>query len=498
MLNQRLDQRLLQKLSPQQIQLIKLLQVPTVALEQRIKQEIEENPALLDDTEEDENDEMDNEADEEELDLSEDSDNELDEPDTKDTDDDFDMDQYIDDDEIPSYKLNANNTSPDDEQREIPFSNGISFNEFLISQLGFGKLNERESIIALHIIGNIDDAGYLQREIPAMVNDIAFSQNIETTVEELNSILIFIQEFDPAGVGARNLQECLLLQLKRKEHIRKSTQVAIKIIEKFFDEFTRKHYDKILKKLGITDDDLKDAIHEILKLNPKPGNSLFETQKTSLYIVPDFFIYNSDGILELTINAKNSPDLKLNRTYTNMLEKYANTKGKQSEKDREAMHFVKQKLDSAKWFIDAVKQRHNTLYNTMKVIMDYQYDYFLTGDETKLKPMILKDIADIVSLDISTISRVVNSKYVQTSQGTFLLKTFFSESLSNDAGEEVSTREVKKILRDCVGNENKRKPITDDQLAVILREKGYHIARRTIAKYREQLSIPVARLRKEL
>jgi len=489
MLNQKLQQKLLQKLSPQQILLMKLLQIPTIALEQRIKQEIEENQALedTDELEEVDNEELKDEISENETEISEEY---------EEKDDEFDLNDYINDDDIPSYKLNDNNTNPDEARKEIPFSSGISFHEMLISQLGLCVLNENEYLIGLNIIGNLDDAGYLSRNLDAMVDDLAFTQNITINIEEILNVLKIIQEFDPAGIGARNLQECLLLQLQRKDNNNKTIKLAIHIIERYFNEFTKKHYDRIIKKANITEDELKAAINEILKLNPKPGNSLSETSKTNQYILPDFVIYNNDGILELSLNTKNTPELRLNRSYINMLEEYSENKKTKQKKD--AFMFVKRKIDSAKWFIDAIKQRQNTLYITMKTIMDYQEEYFLTGDETMLKPMILKDIAEIVNLDISTVSRVANSKYVQTPFGTFLLKTFFSESMQKENGEEVSTREIKKILSDCINIENKNKPLTDELLTGILKEKGYNIARRTVAKYREQLNIPVARLRKQL
>ena len=489
MLNQRLQQKLLQKLSPQQILLMKLLQIPSIALEQRIKQEIEENPALDELSESDEIEEL-NERD----DIDKEESVELEEYDSKD--DEFDLSDYIDDDDTPSYRLNANNTSSDDEHREMPFVSGTSFHDILFSQLGYRKLNEDEFIIASNIIGNLDESGYLQRDINAMVDDLAFAQNIITTKEEILRLLGIIQEFDPAGVGARNLQECLLIQLSRKDEDDRSIQLAKLILNRYFIEFTKKHYEKIIKKANITEDELKDAITEILKLNPKPGNSLGETTKTNHYILPDFIIFNNNGILELSLNSRNAPELRLSRSYTDMLQTYAESK--KTKHQKEAFMFVKQKIDSAKWFIDAIKQRQNTLYVTMHAIMVYQSAFFLTGDDTQLRPMILKDIAEIVNLDISTISRVANSKYVQTPFGTFLLKSFFSESMQKDDGEEVSTREIKKILTDCLEVENKSKPLTDEQLTGILKEKGYAIARRTVAKYREQLSIPVARLRKEL
>jgi len=440
MLNLKLQQKLLQKLSPQQILVMKLLQIPSIALEQRIKQEIEENPALeeLSNTEDtfEENEEMefkDNPDESFEEEKSEEYNKE----------DEFDLNDYISDDEIPSYKLNTFNTSLDDERKENPFVSGTSFQEMLISQLGLRDLDSKDLLIGFNIIGNLDDSGYLVRDLSSMVDDLAFTQNIKATTEEIKSVLKIIQDFDPSGIGARNLQECLLIQLNRKKET-KNIDLAITIVERYFNELTKKHYDKIIKKARITEDELKDALSEILKLNPKPGNSLAETSKTNHYILPDFIITNNNGELELTLNSKNAPELRLNKSYLEMLEAYSINK--KNKKSKDAFSFVKQKIDSAKWFIDAIKQRQNTLYITMKTIMEYQKAYFLTGDETKLRPMILKDIAEIVNLDISTISRVANSKYVQTPFGTFLLKSFFSESMQTSNGEEVSTREIKKIL----------------------------------------------------
>jgi RNA polymerase sigma-54 factor len=484
MLKQVQSQKLLQKLSPQQIQLMKLLQLPTIALEQRIKEEIELNPALEEGAETDEENNSDFE-DENYDDVAKEDDNQR---------DDFSISDYMDEDEGSSYKTKANNTSPDEERKEIPFSVGVSFQDLLESQLGLKDLDDREYQIADYLIGNLDDDGYLRRDLASIVDDIAFSQNINTDEKELELLLKVIQEFDPAGVGARDLRECLLIQLHRKA-LTPIVELSIKVVDEQMDEFSKKHYDKILKKLEIDDDTLKDVIHEILKLNPRPGNSMADGQKSFQQVVADFIITSEDGILTLTLNSRNSPDLRVSKAYSEMLEEYSKEKSKGS---REASAFVKQKLEGARWFIDALQQRGQTLLYTMNAIMEYQREYFLEGDETLLKPMILKDIAEKVGLDISTISRVANSKYVQTSFGTFLLKSFFSESLSTDSGEEVSTREVKKILQDCIGVESKKKPLTDDKLAKILKEKGYNIARRTIAKYREQLEIPVARLRKEL
>lgn len=484
MLRQVQSQKLLQKLSPQQIQLMKLLQLPTIALEQRIKEEMEMNPALEEGEEEEEtNSDL---EDENYDDAAPEEDNQR---------DDFSISDYMDDDEGASYKLKVNNTSPDEERKEIPFSVGVSFQDILESQLGMKDLDDREYQIALYLIGNLDDDGYLRRDLNSIVDDIAFSQNIDTTEEEMERLLKVIQEFDPAGVGARDLRECLLIQLKKKQPQLGIIQLATEVVEKQMDEFSKKHYDKISKKLEIDEEILKDVIHEILKLNPRPGNSMADGQKSFQQVIPDFIITIDEGELQLTLNSRNAPELRVSKAYSKMMEEYSKTKDKTS---KEASMFVKQKLDGAKWFIDAIQQRSYTLLYTMNAIMEYQRDYFLEGDETLLKPMILKDIAEKVGLDISTISRVANSKYVQTPFGTFLLKTFFSESLSTDSGEEVSTREVKKILEDCIAAESKKKPLTDDKLTKILKEKGYNIARRTIAKYREQLDIPVARLRKEL
>jgi RNA polymerase sigma-54 factor len=477
-----------QKLSPQQILLMKMLQIPTVALEQRIKQEIEENPALDDVTEYDETDQTQETEDEYQ--------NEMDDKES----DEFDLQDYLNDDEIPGYKLAVNNYNPDDEKREIPYSVGNSFQEHLVSQLGMRHLTEKQAVIASTIIGNLDESGYLRRDLNAMVDDLSFSQNLMTTPAEIEETLIIIQDLDPAGVGARDLKECLLIQLRRLQEDEPETDSAlpILIIERYFDEFAKKHYDKIIRRAKITEEQLKEAIEIILRLNPKPGNSIAETSRTNQYVLPDFLITVQDGELQLTLNSRNTPELRLNRTYLNMIEDYVLDKSKKTKSQRDTIQFVKSKIDSAKWFIDAIKQRQNTLLVTMNAIMQYQKEYFLTGDETRLKPMILKDIAEIVNLDISTVSRVANSKYVQTPFGTFLLKSFFSESMQTDSGEEVSTREIKKILQDCIEEENKLKPLTDDQLTKILRGKGYNIARRTVAKYREQLNIPVARLRKEL
>ena len=482
MLKQSLSHKLLQKLSPQQIQLMKLLQVPTMELEQRIKEEIEENPALEEGAEKDSQDELADDYDQSEPEK------EVEE---------FDINDYLDDD-LPQYKTAINNYSADDDDHAIPISGGKSFHDILSAQIGLRNLSEKEEIIADTIIGNIDDDGYVRRELPALVDDLAFGYNVTVNEAEIEDVLFVIQDFEPAGVGARDLQECLLLQLERKHHGDISVYTAKKIIETSFEEFTKKHYEKIKKKFEIGDDDLKDAISEITKLNPKPGNSLKESTSSNNFqqIIPDFILTEEDENLILSLNGRNAPKLKVSRTYETMLRTYA--EGGQSKSNKDAVQFVKQKLDSAKWFIEAIQQRQNTLMVTMNAILEYQHEFFLTGDETKLRPMILKDISEIVNMDISTISRVANSKYIATQFGTFKLKYFFSESLSTTSGEEVSTREVKKILQDAIVAENKKKPLTDEKLGALLKEKGYNIARRTVAKYREQLSIPVARLRKEL
>jgi RNA polymerase sigma-54 factor len=458
-----------------------------MALEQRIKQEIEENPVL----EIDEDYEKDEDA------AAEDDFDETAKENNDDQQNDVDIHDYLDDDDIPSYRLNANNSSSSDEHKEMPMAADTGFLESLLSQLDIKNLPPHKQTIGITIIGNLDEAGYLQRDLTAMVDDLAFTQGVTTTVEEIEQMLKVVQGFEPAGVAARNLQECLLLQLKRSDPS-PAARLAIAILERCFEEFTKKHYDKILKRLHSDEDELRDAINEILKLNPKPGSSFSSSASGSQYVIPDFVIENKDGVLELSLNQRNMPELRLSRTYTEMLETYSENKNKKEKNDsqRDAVIFIKQKIDSARWFIDAIKQRQDTLYITMKAIMNYQYNYFLEGDETRLRPMILKDIAEQVNLDISTISRVANSKYVQTPYGTFLLKSFFSESIQNDQGEEVSTREIKKILSDCIAVEDKSKPLTDEELTAILKQKGYPIARRTVAKYREMLNISVARLRK--
>jgi RNA polymerase sigma-54 factor len=479
-----LQQRLLQKLSPQQIQVIKLLEIPTIQLEQRIKSELEENPILeLNETE----------------DTTESYDTDDNSSDESGSDDEFSLEDYMDDeDEVPNYRLNTNNYSKDDKQTDIPFSSGLSFHDSLIEQLGLSDLDGDEKKISEYIIGNIDEDGYLRRDLFSIADDLAFHSNIEVKIEDLGKYLKIIQAFDPPGIGARNLQECLLLQILRKKG-KDSTCLAARIIQDNFEEFTKKHYDKIQHKYDISDAELKEAIDEILKLNPKPGSSYSNPMsKSNQVIVPDFLLENIDGELILSLNQKNAPDLQLSNTYLDLMKSYSGNKAGTTKEMKEAMLFMKQKLDSAKWFIDAIRQRHQTLYLTMSEIIKFQKVFFQEGDEAKLKPMILKDIADRTGLDISTISRVSNSKYIQTNFGIYPLKYFFSEGLQTDTGEEVSTREIKKILKQCVDNEDKKHPVTDEKLALILKEKSYIVARRTVAKYREQLGIPVARLRKEL
>lgn len=482
-MKQILSMKLEQRLSPQQIQLMKLLEVPTMELDQRIKKELEENPALEEGKEENPDD------------LFEDSEPDYEDDTRTEAEMEFDVSEYLDDD--ADYKTHVNNKGKDDDDVYMPLAQGSSFQERLMEQVRLRYLSEKEDIIAETIIGNLDEDGYLSRDIESIVDDLAFSQNVSVTEEEVEAVLEIVQDLEPAGIGARNLQECLLLQLKRKQDGNITRYTAKIILEDYYDEFTKKHYDKIKSKLEIEEEDLKEAIAEIVRLNPRPGGSSKEAGKPLGTITPDFMVMEHEGKLELTLNGRNAPELRVSRSYENMLRSYAEG-AKTSKGDKEAVLFVKQKLDAAKWFIDAMRQRQETLYFTMRAIVEYQREYFLTGDESNLKPMILRDISELVGLDISTISRVANSKYVQTNYGIFPLRHFFSESIVSDSGEEVSTREVKQILAEAVENENKRKPLTDDKLAEIIKEKGYTIARRTVAKYREQMNIPVARLRKEL
>ncbi|WP_310560362.1 RNA polymerase factor sigma-54 [Flavobacterium sp.] len=491
MLKQFLNLKLSQKLSPQQIQLMKLIQLPTQAFEQRLMEEMNENPALETGSDEEEiydKDEFDND----------DTNDEFDDYDDNETEDisDINIDEYLSSDETPDYKTQANNYSDDDEERESPLVAPISFHQDLINQLNTFILNDDEREIAEFLVGSIDDMGYLRRSIPDLVDDMAFTQGIYTDEKTVERMLHIIHELEPSGVGARDLQECLLLQLKHKTPT-EYVALAMDIIENQFDAFTKKHYDKLVQKQAVSNEQLKTAIHEIEKLNPKPGGSFTGSNKITEHVVPDFAIRIVEEELVLTLNGRNAPSLHVSKDYQEMMQTYKSSRDK-SNAQKDAVQFIKQKLDSAKWFIDAIKQRQETLYVTMNAIMHYQKEFFLGGDETKLKPMILKDIADLVGLDISTISRVANSKYVETPYGTKLIKEFFSEAMKNDQGEEVSTLEIKKILQNTIEEEDKKKPLPDDQLAEILLEKGYPIARRTIAKYREQLDIPVARMRKKI
>ena len=494
MLRQSQQQKLLQKLSPQQIQLMKLLQIPTANLEERIKEELEENPALESaDEAAEENNEYDLEDKEDNFDEDAD-DVEL----MEDTAEKVEIDDFLRQEDDGDYGYDADYYGGEQEQRTIPVKVETNFLDYLSNQLGMLELDEHKQRIAEQIIGSIDDDGYLRREPSAMVDDLAFGQNIMTDIEEVNEIIHKIQtQFDPPGVCAWTLQECLLLQLKRLSPQTEEVQKATEIIENYFNEFTKKHYDKIQRYLNLTDEDLKEVIHLIIRLSPKPGAAFMVTNKAENYIIPDFFVFNNNGNLELSLNAKNAPELRVSQGYREMMQAY-DRGDKKDKKQKEAVLFIKQKLDAAKWFIDAIKQRQHTLLHTMQAIIDFQKEFFLSGDDTNLRPMILKDIAAVTHLDISTVSRVANSKYVQTEFGTYSLKYFFSEALQTDSGEEVSTREVKTILTEIIGGENKRKPYSDEKLTDMLTEKGYNIARRTVAKYREQLNIPVARLRKEL
>ena len=488
MLKQYLQFKLSQKLSPQQIQLMKLIQLPTQEFEQRLQQEIEENPALesgteADDKFEDSYDEFDNSTDD-------------DYNDSETIGEDINVDEYLSDDDVPDYRTQVNNYSADDEDRDMPYASGTSFNQYLTSQLNTFRLTEDERIIAEFLVGSVDEIGYIRRSLTEIMDDLAFTQNVFTDEKAIEKVLHVVHQLDPAGVGARDLQECLSIQLHRMEK-NPDVELAIDIIDNAFEQFTKKHYLKLIQKFDITEIQLKDAIDEIEHLNPKPGGSYSGNNKIVEHIVPDFAIKIVDGELELTLNGRNAPELHVSREYSDMMKGYKEAKDK-SRSQKDAVQFIKQKLDAAKWFIEAIKQRQQTLFVTMSAIMHYQSEYFLTGDERKLRPMILKDIADEIEMDVSTVSRVANSKYVDTPYGTKLIKDFFSESMTNDQGEEVSTREIKKILETVIEDENKRKPLTDDKLAEILLEKGYPIARRTVAKYREQLDIPVARLRKKI
>ena len=479
--------RLEQKLSPQQIQLMKLIQVPTQELEERIEQEIQENPALEEGADQEE--QATDEWEEEELSNEEKSDNL----------DDVNWDEYLSDDEVPSYKTRANNYSADDEERTVPIAVQESFLELLHRQIAMRDLTDKQREIALYIAGNIGDDGMLERDVADIVDDLAFNRNVFVEEREVEEVLQVIQTMDPPGIGARDLRECLLIQLKRKAQT-PEIELAHKILDRYYDAFVKKHYKRLTESLNITEEELKAAQNTIIRLNPKPGNIATSGggARSGQNLIPDYFVTINDGELELRLNQRNAPELHISRDYREMIEHTRAAKEKATRSEKDAVRFIKQKIDSAKWFIEAIKQRQQTLTLTMSAILNRQHAFFLSGDERDLKPMILKDIAEEIGLDISTVSRVTSNKYVQTPYGTKLLKEFFSESMLNSDGEEVSTREIKKILRMAIGEENKRKPLTDQQLAELLKEKGYPIARRTVAKYREQAGLPVARLRKEL
>ena len=472
-INQKQVLSLQQKLSPQQIQMIKLLELPAVQLEQRIKQEIEDNIVL----EEEERSAEDEEQPPQQISF----------------------DEYLREDDTPSYKSRINNFSKDDKQRPVYLTEGRSLQEYLVEQLGYRNLPERDLRLAVYLIGSIDEDGYLRRDLESVADDIAFTMGLETTAGELERLLGIIHELEPAGIGARDLRECLLLQMAQMPVNTRPRRLARKILTSYFDEFVKKHYEKLMARLQISEDDFRDAIAEIRHLSPKPGNLYAEGgTDTTPYIIPDFILDYQDGRFNLSLNSYNVPEVRVNRRYMEMIREMVGSDGRVREKDKEAIQFVKNKIDSAKWFISAIKQRHDTLMRTMQTILDYQQEYFKDGDKSKLRPMILKDIADRTGLDVSTISRVVNSKYVQTQFGIILLKSLFSEAMQTDSGEEVSSYEIKNILQECIDEEDKRRPLTDETLMDILNSKGYRIARRTVAKYREMLGIPVARLRKQI
>jgi len=490
-IHQRLQQKLLQRLSPQQIQLMKLLQVPTASLETRIKEELEENPAL--ELEPERFEEKENTGDD--FDTAEET---TDDATTADSYEDDSVSDYIqDDDDEADYKLRDTNYPEFSEEREHPIRSGTSFYDLLTDQLHLLNLDNTQQTIAEQVVGSIDEDGYLRRDTSAMVDDLAFRQNVIVTEADVEAIIEMIQQFDPPGVAARNLQECLLLQLKRKEQVDSLDGIIINILTNYFDEFSRKHYDKIQKAISISEDEMRGVIQVVTRLNPKPGGESPDDSQELNYVVPDFFIYSIGGKLELTLNSRNAPELRISEGYRDMLRDYE--KGaKKDKRQKEAVLFIKQKIDAAKWFIDAIQQRQQTLLLTMQAILEHQQNFFMSGDESDLRPMILKDVAAATGLDISTVSRVANSKYVQTEFGTYRLKFFFNEALTTDTGEEVSTREVKRILSDLIAGEDKKNPVSDERLTELLQGKGYEIARRTVAKYREQLMIPVARLRREL
>jgi RNA polymerase sigma-54 factor len=504
MLDQRLQQKLGLKFSPQQIQLMKLLQVPTANLEQRIKEELESNPALEEGESDDDQiitpDETPTDEPTVDEPMESEAEQEAKEEELK-VDDEMDMSDYYDEDDegVADYKTKDSSEyqDPDDENKHVPVATTSSFHEYLETQLSMLDIDDRQEQIAMHLIGSLDDDGYLRRELDAILDDLSFRQGIQCSEQELKVVLTQVQKLDPPGVGARNLEECLLIQLKRKEEPTIYTEIAIRVVEKYFDLFAKKHYDKLERAFDIDSDKLKKVVDEITRLNPKPGSAFSGGGGEQYVIIPDFILSNNAGELTVSLNSANAPELRISNHFKEMITDYKKTKQK-SKQQKDAMLFIKQKIDSAKWFIDAIQSRYNTMMLTMQAILELQYDYLATGDETRMKPMILKDVAERTGLDISTISRVANSKYLQTEFGTISLKFFFNEALTNDAGEEVSTREVKKILSDLIGMESKRKPISDQKLTEVLNQRGYNIARRTVAKYREQLNIPVARLRKEL
>ena len=471
-INQKQVLSLQQKLSPQQIQMIKLLELPTVQLEQRIKQEIEDNIVL-------EEEEHASEEEEQPQQIS--------------------VDEYLREDDTPSYKSRINHYSKDDKQRPVFLTEGRSLPEYLLEQLGFRNLSERDMRLAAYLVGSIDEDGYLRRDLESVADDIAFTLGIETSAEELERLLGVLHELEPAGIGARNLRECLLLQMAQIPINSRPRRLARKILTNYFEEFVKKHYEKLMSRLQVSEEDFREAIAEIRRLSPKPGNLYAEGgTDTTPYIIPDFILDYQDGRFQLSLNSYNVPEVRVNRRYMDMIREMVGSDGTVREKDKEAIQFVKNKIDTAKWFISAIKQRHDTLMRTMQTILDYQQEYFKDGDKSKLRPMILKDIADRTGLDVSTISRVVNSKYVQTQFGIILLKSLFSEAMQTESGEEVSSYEIKNILQECIDEEDKRHPLTDETLMDILNSKGYRIARRTVAKYREMLGIPVARLRKQI
>ena len=482
MLKQSLHQKLSQKLSPQQIKLMKLIQLPTIELEQKVKEELEANPAIEEGFEEVEQPDFEDCEEREERRIEADEIN---------------VDEYLSDDETPRYRLVANNTSPDQEDKTIPVAMGVSSTQLLEKQLALRNLTDHHYQIGVYLIGCINDNGYIRRDLSLIVDDLAFTQNISTDLSELEEVLKVIQDFEPLGVGARNLQETMLIQL-RKRQASEVVSISLEIVENHFNALSKKHYDKLISKLSISEDLLKKSLKDISKLNPKPGSALFPSSRIIQHIIPDFRISIINGELDLVMNTGMIPELRVNSGFKELLQGYKETKDKSDKAQNDAVTFVKQKLDSAKWFIDAIRQRHRTLMLTMTSIMNYQQEFFLSGDEKSLRPMILKDIAEKVEMDISTVSRVANSKYVDTPYGTFLIKHFFSESMKNDQGEDVSTKEIKMILNEVINDESKSKPLTDAKLMDMLIEKGYPIARRTVAKYREQLNIPVARLRKEI